>query len=111
MKWCTFAMENSLIGFPRGFSYVCLPTCIYVHKCVPCPCGGHKRVLDSLELELEMTVTHYWELGTSDFSPGIATALKCGAISPASCLDGILQLNMHVPEDPFSYEIFFPQKK
>lgn len=28
-----------------------------------CACGGQKRVLDALELEIQIVVSHEWELG------------------------------------------------
>lgn len=65
-------------------------------KCVPDACGGQKRVLDSLELELEMIVSHQWELGTPGSSARAARALK----SHLSSLEFgwfSAKLNMHVP--------------
>lgn len=34
--------------------YVCVPEDMYVYLMYPGACGGHKRVLDPLELELEL---------------------------------------------------------
>jgi hypothetical protein len=33
------------------------PACVSVCYCMPGACGGQKRVLDALELELEMVVS------------------------------------------------------
>lgn len=43
-----------------------LPVCTSMYICVPGPQGGHKRVLDPLELELQMAWSH--RVGTENGS-------------------------------------------
>lgn len=58
---------------------------ICVHVCVPCTCGGHKRVLSLLELEFQRVVSYHVDAENSPRSyerPG--GVINHGAISPAS---------------------------
>lgn len=40
-----------------NFSFICID-CMHGTMCMPDTCGGRKMVLDSLELELLMVVSH-----------------------------------------------------
>lgn len=40
--------------------YICVPEDMYVYLMCAGTCGGHKRVLDSLELELELQAIVSW---------------------------------------------------
>lgn len=56
-------------------------TCI----CAPCLCGAlrsQKQVLDYLELELQMIMTHSVDAGSWNLVLGKSSASKCWAISP-----------------------------
>lgn len=43
---------------------------MHMYVCTSNAYGDQRKVLNSLELELEMIVSHQWELGTSGSSSG-----------------------------------------
>lgn len=87
-------MENNLIG---SFSkiYLFFYVCIFLHVvCTSSAYGDQRKVLNSLELELEMIVGHQWEFGTS-----------------GSSVEGPVLLNTEPSLQPWAWVIFYKVKQ
>lgn len=83
---CGSSVTNRHIGYaslPFSFFKICLFLCVwvfYLHGCVCTTCfpsahSGQKRVLDPLELELRMAVSHH--VGSGNWTWVLCKSIKC----------------------------------